>query len=88
MNIEIRWQNEAGKWEEFDLDSIYWHTRDYAIALFSFKVPVIIKQNSDYVVNTEDLYNQYKQAGRNVTRLAECKPSTRAVIDAGFLKGA
>lgn len=73
-------------WHVFDTDDLQFHSRDYCIQLFSNGTPVVIKEGKTYICNTEDVYDMYKQAGRNVTRLSECKPSTRAVIDAGFLK--
>jgi hypothetical protein len=75
-------------WVLFDINDISYRSRDYCIQLFSNGTPVLIREGNQYVTNNLDVYNQYKQAGRNVTRLDECKPSTRAVIDAGFLKGA
>jgi len=71
-------------WHTFDLEDIYWHSRDYATALFSNGTPVVIREGQNYVVNNPDLFGQYMAAGKVVKLLRDCQPSTKSVIDVGF----
>ena len=72
-------------WHEFNTEDILFHRRDYCIKLFSNGTPVVIKENETYICNTDGLFNQYKSSGRAVKRLSDCPPSTKPVIDAGFI---
>lgn len=71
-------------WRPFDVEDIYWHSRNHCIRLFNNGTPVVIKEDDKFVVNSDDLLRQYKRRGLDVKLLADCEPSTKSVIDVGF----
>ena len=71
-------------WVPFDTEDILFHSRTYAIKLFSNGTPVIIKENDNYLVNRRELLEQYRAASKRVKMIQDCNPSTKSVIDVGF----
>lgn len=68
--MEIKWQSPTG-WQSFNLADIEVYPVAHLQALFSGKIPVIIKYDDRYVVNSDTLYVQYLRRGRKVCMLKE-----------------
>jgi len=87
--ITINWQNN-GKWLPYDDvdDFLLYCSRDYAIHLFSLRIPVIIKEEIDsishYIVNTPELLEKYQSSGKRVKLLSDCTPSNDSIEKVGF----
>lgn len=71
-------------WVDFDNEDILFHSRTYAVKLFSNGTPVIIRENDRYLVNRRELLEQYKAAGKQVKMIQDCEKSQKSVIDVGF----
>ena len=86
MDITIKWK-QGEEWRDFPLSDILHESRSHAINLFSNSVPVIILEDGQYIVNTKELFQQYKQAGKRVMMLADCKASDKPAGEVGFERG-
>lgn len=98
MELSIKWRQDYDtehvgsprkkldkpEWLEFDTEDILFHSRTYAVKLFSNGTPVIIKQDDRYLVNRRELLEQYKAAGKQVRMVQDCEKSDKSVIDVGF----
>ena len=62
--IIIKWQSADKTWNDLDLSGINHLPVSHACHLFSGKIPVIAKQAGSYIVNTPELMEQYKKAGK------------------------
>jgi hypothetical protein len=81
----IKWKDTNGKWNDFYLDDILHMSRTHAINLFSMGIPVVIKQDDQYIVNKVDLFADYKKSRKQVIMLSDCKPSSEPLAEVGFL---
>lgn len=72
-------------WHPFDMADINHRSRDYSINLFGNGTPVVIKQEGEYIVNSDALLSQYKRRGATVRLLSDCQPSGKAISEVGFI---
>jgi hypothetical protein len=85
MEIEIGWQNEQGEWMVFPMDTILDRSRTHAIHLFSFKTPVIVKQDSKrYVTNSGSVRDSYRRSGKDIVMFSEIEFSDAPLKQIGF----
>lgn len=84
VDISITWK-DRGKWVMFDVSDINHLSRNHAINLFSFKIPVIAKQDKTYIVNNDQLYEQYQRKGTPVKLFSELQPSEDPLQKVGFI---
>jgi hypothetical protein len=55
----VKFKDAAGTWQDFTAADLYSH--EHALQLFSnTRIPVIIKQGINYIVNTAELFSSYK----------------------------
>ena len=83
MEITLKWR-DGQKWHDIDPGTVEHMSRTHALSLFSGKLAVIAKQDSEYFVNGEALRDQYRKQGRKVRLFSECAPSDRPLRDVGF----
>ena len=85
MDLTIKWQGKDKKWNDFQTSDIMYQSRNHAINLFSQGTAVVIKQDEQYIVNTQALFNQYKRQGKPVKLLSECEGAEGLVEEVGFI---
>lgn len=67
MELVIKWQGTNGTWNDFNANDVLHMPVNHTCHLFSnTKIPVIVKQDDFYVVNTEDLKDRYRKTGKPV----------------------
>lgn len=84
-DIKIKWKSGAD-WVDFPVNDILHLTRDHAIALFTRKIPVIIRQGDNIISNdtaTRQMY--HKRGGCKVIALDKVTPSSENVGSVGFV---
>ncbi len=72
--IIIKWQDKsmtAPNWFDFPVSNIAHMPLSHAVALFSGKIPVIIKEGAQYIVNTAELLASYKKKGSRVMMIGD-----------------
>ena len=84
MTVTIKWQSDDGTWNDFDTTEINGYPVTHALDLFSFRVPVVAKQDDMYFVNTPDLKRKYQSSGKKVTLLQDIKRSDKSFGQVGF----
>ena len=86
MELKAMWQNkETGQWQDFDLNDILHMSRDNAIDLFSFSIPVIAKHDNIYIVNNKTLCKQYQHNRKTVKLFSDLEPSKSPLGTVGFI---
>lgn len=85
MELTIKWKDKAGEWQTFDISDIMHQSRSHALSLFNQGTAVIIKQDDDYIVNKQELYDRYLADGKKVRMIAHCKASDKPIRDVGFI---
>ena len=82
MEITIKWQDREGKWKDFNPADVMHMPVRHSCHLFSnTKIPVIVKQDDFYVVNTEELKSRYRKTGKFVTTFRTILDTSSAGID-------
>lgn len=76
---------DAPVWHPFDMADVNRCSRDHCIKLFGNGTPVVIKQDGEYIVNSEALFSQYHRRGATVKLLSDCQPSDKAIDEVGFI---
>lgn len=67
MDLTMKYQDTSGAWKDFDLSELMCQPVRHSALMFSRShVPVIVRQGSAYLVNTEDLKQRYRKAGKKV----------------------
>lgn len=89
MDISIKWRNPAlakqEQWVTFPIADIMHRSRDYAVALFSRSILVVIKQGDLIISNSMEMRNLYKKKGFKVYDLASVQPDENALGQVGFI---
>lgn len=87
MEIVINWQNSSGKWINFDpMDILHMPVRHACNLFNNTKIPVVVKQDDFYVVNTEDLKDRYRKTGKKVFVFQSILDTGSAGIDRPLLE--
>ena len=67
MEITIKWQKESNDWKNIDTDELLHMSIRHSCNLFSnTKIPIVVKQDDFYIVNTENLKERYRKTGKLV----------------------
>lgn len=91
MDIEIKWKHPQGDWRCFDINDILHMPVEHSCWLFSnSKIPVVVKQDDCYIVNTDELKNKYRKTGKRCfnfkTLLTASSMLKRPLWEAGFVQ--
>lgn len=84
----IKWQDRTmnpSEWFDFPLDDIVYLPVSHAVDLFSGKIPVIIKEGEQYIVNTPELFSSYKKKGQKVMMISQVGRTGQKLGTGGFL---
>ena len=67
MELTMKYQDQSGAWKAFDLNELMDEPVRHSVLMFSrTSIPVIVRQGEAYIVNTEDLKQRYRKAGKKV----------------------
>lgn len=67
MDLTMKYQDRSGAWNDFDMTDLMEESARHSALMFSrTSIPVIVRQGEAYIVNTEDLKQRYRRAGRKV----------------------
>ena len=83
-NVSVTWKDK-GKWVPFDLADINHLSRDHAINLFSYKIPVVARHGNYYIVNNMDLFSRYDKNKKQVKLFSALTPSSEPLRRVGFI---
>ena len=84
MSTSIKWRDNEGNWQNFDLSDIEHMSRNHALFLFSGTVPVIAKVDNDYLTNNEGLLSQYRSQKKKIKLFSDCERSESMFSRVGF----
>ena len=67
MELTMKYQDKSGAWNDFDMSALMEESALHSALMFSrTSIPVIVRQGEAYIVNTEDLKQRYRKAGKKV----------------------
>lgn len=67
MDLTMKYQDRSGAWKDFDMADLMDEPARHSVLMFSrTNIPVVVRQGAAYIVNTEDLKQRYRNAGKKV----------------------
>lgn len=89
MEISIKWKDcgDGGRpvWRDVPLSSLECFSRDHAVLVLNYKLPVVVREGDCIISNDMEMRNLYRKKGNKVTTFEDVKPSSVALGSVGFL---